>query len=104
MRTSTTKSRAKDDYWGEQIAAQENSGMTVKRFCQQRGVSEHSFYAWRKRLRTGKPALRFALVEPVPRPAPVALLELVLAGGERLLIRPGVDTAMLRAVLETLRA
>ena len=40
---------------GEQIAAQEKSGMTVKRFCQQQGVSEHSFYAWRKRLRSRKP-------------------------------------------------
>ena len=103
MRTSTTR-RARSDYWGEQVAAQENSGLTVKRFCQRQGVSEHSFYAWRKRLRAQKPALRFALVEPVPQPASAAPLELVLASGERLLISPGVDASMVRAVLEALRA
>ena len=104
MPTSTTRKRARDEHWREQIAAQESSGLTAKRFCQLQGVSEHSFYAWRKRLRAKKPALRFALVEPVPRPAAAAGVELVLASGERLRIGAGVDAATIRAVLEALRA
>jgi transposase-like protein len=103
MRTSTTRKQARHEYWAEQISAQGQSGLTVKRFCQQHGFSEHSFYAWRKRLRNQKPGLRFALVEPVPR-TPAAAVELVLASGERLLIGPDVDASVLRAVLEALRA
>ncbi len=37
--------------WAERIAAQQRSGMTVKQFCKERGLTEYSFYAWRKRLR-----------------------------------------------------
>ena len=103
MPTSTRK-RAREEYWRGQIVAQGDSGLTVKRFCQRQGVSEHSFYGWRKRLRAQKPALRFALVEPVPQPACAAPLELVLASGERLRIGAGVDAATIRAVLEALRA
>jgi len=102
---TNTRKRARDEYWRGQIVAQGNSGLTVKRFCQQQGISEHSFYAWRKRLRNHKPALRFALVEPVlEHPTAEPVVELVLTSGERLLIRPGVDASMLHAVLEALRA
>ena len=105
MRTSTPRKRVRDEYWRGQIAAQENSGLTVKRFCQQQGVSQHSFYSWRKRLRAHSPALRFALVEPVPaHPTAQPVVELVLGSGERLRIGAGVDAATIRAVLQALRA
>jgi hypothetical protein len=97
---------AKADEWAERIAAQQRSGMSVKQFCKERGLTEYSFYAWRKRLQENEP-VRFALVERSARrqertaePA----LELVLASGERLRIGTGVDTATLRAVLDVLRA
>ena len=96
----------KADEWAERIAAQQGSGMSVKQFCKEHGLTEYSFYAWRKRLQESGP-VRFALVdrsgrrqertaEPVP--------ELVLATGERLRIGPGVDSATLRTVLDVLRA
>jgi len=50
------------DYWRERIAAQERSGLTVGRFCKEQGLTEQSFYLWRKRLREQQP-MRFALVE-----------------------------------------
>ena len=93
------------DEWAERIAAQQRSGESVKQFCKEQGVSEYSFYAWRKRLREGGP-MRFALVERSARRQErmaEAALELVLASGERLRIGTGVDTAMLRAVLDVLR-
>ena len=52
----------KADEWGERIAAQRRSGMSVKQFCKEQGLTEYSFYAWRKRLQEKGPA-RFALVE-----------------------------------------
>jgi len=96
----------KADEWAERIAAQQRSGISVKQFCKQRGLTECSFYAWRKRLQEKGP-VRFALVErSVRRPERIAgpVLELVLSTGERLRIGAGVDTATLRTVLDLLRA
>lgn len=94
------------DEWAERIAAQQSSGVSVKQFCRERGLTECSFYAWRKRLRENGP-VRFALVERSVRRqerTAEAALELVLTTGERLRIGTGVDTATLRAVLDVLRA
>src|SRR5689334_11664330 len=96
----------KAEEWAERIAAQQRSGITVKQFCKERGLTEYSFYAWRKRLQENGP-VRFALIERSARrqdrPADAAL-ELVLATGARLRIGTGVDAATLRTVLDALRA
>ena len=91
-------------YWQERIAEQERSGIPVQHFCKERGITEQSFYVWRKRLRKQEPA-RFALVETGP-PRPHASktgLELLLVTGERLRIGADVDPSLLRRVLEALR-
>jgi len=96
----------KADAWAERIAAQQRSGMSVKQFCKEQGLTEYSFYAWRKRLQESGP-VRFALVERSVRRQERTMepaLELVLATGERLRIGAGVDTATLRIVLDLLRA
>jgi hypothetical protein len=96
----------KADEWAERTAAQQRSGVTVKQFCKEQGLTEYSFYAWRKRLQQNVP-VRFALVERSAqrqeRPSE-AILELVLASGERLRIGTGVDLTTLRTVLSALRA
>src|SRR5205085_4050886 len=95
----------KADEWTERIAAQQRSGTSVKQFCKEQGLTEYSFYAWRKRLQKKEP-VRFALVEKSARRqerTAEPVLELVLAAGERLRIGPGVDIATLRTVLDVLR-
>src|SRR2546423_408217 len=96
----------KADQWAERIAAQQRAGVSVKQFCKEQGLTEYSFYAWRKRLQqTG--TVRFALVDRSARlqeRAAEAALEVVLATGERLRISAGVDAATLRTVLDVLRA
>ncbi len=95
----------KADEWAERIAAQQRSGMSVKQFCKEQGLTEYSFYAWRKRLQEKMP-VRFALVERSARHqerTAEAVLELVLATGERLRIGPGVDFTTLRTVVDVLR-
>ncbi len=95
----------KTDAWAERIAAQPRSGISVKQFCKEQGVTEGSFYAWRKRLQKTEP-VRFALVDREAarqKPATEAALELVIATGERLRIGVGVDAATLRTVMEVLR-
>jgi transposase-like protein len=90
-------------YWRQRIAQQEQSGQSVRAFCQQHGTSEPSFYQWRKRLAEQLP-MKFALVE-TSRGAPAAAVgvELMLTTGERLRIAPGADAATLRLVLSVLR-
>ena len=100
-----TPANPKADEWAERIAVQQRSGMSVKQFCKERGLTECSFYAWRKRLQEKGP-VRFALVERSARRqegTAEAALELVLASGERLRIGSGVDAATLRTVLDVLR-
>ena len=100
------RATTKDDQWRERIAEQERSALSVKQFCQERGLTQYSFYAWRKRLRKKEP-VRFALVDrgaARQEPATEAGLELVLTTGERLRIGAGVDGTTLRTVLEVLRA
>ena len=95
----------KRNEWAERIAAQQRSGISVKQFCKEQGLTECSFYAWRKRLQKREP-VRFALVDrgaTRQEPATEAALELVVATGERLRIGAGVDAATLRTVLEILR-
>ena len=98
-------SNPKADEWAERIGAQQRSGISVKQFCKERGLTEYSFYAWRKRLQESGP-VRFALVERSTRGqqrTTEPLVELVLTTGERLRISPGVDITTLRTVLDVLR-
>jgi hypothetical protein len=97
------KRRSGREYWRELIAQQEKSNLTVHGFCAQQGLSEASFYGWRKQLRGSAP-VSFALVEPREGGfRPKALVELVLATGERVQVAPGTDAATLRMVLAVLR-
>lgn len=103
---SEERATTKSDQWRERLAAQKRSGLSVKQFCKEQGLTEYSFYAWRKRLR-GEGPVRFALVDRGGSPqeaATEASLELVLTTGERLRIGAGVEAATLRTVLDALRA
>jgi transposase-like protein len=100
------RTTTKTDQWRERLAEQERSGLTVKRFCEERGITQYSLYAWRKRLREQGP-VRFALVERGgvrQEPASAPGLELILVRGVRLRIGAGVDGTTLRTVLGALRA
>jgi transposase-like protein len=65
----------KREYWSNLIAEQEASGQTIRAFCQEQGVGDHSFYYWRKRLQKSE-QVQFALLKTVASAAP---LELILA-------------------------
>jgi len=103
--TNEPKSRTTAEAWRERIAEQERSGLSIKKFCEQRGFTPWSFYDWRKRLRETGP-VRFALVDRTAERLQSAAstdLEVIFATGDRVLIRSGVDIAALRTVLRVLR-
>jgi transposase-like protein len=98
-----SKTQAPLDLWRQLVAKQQESGMSVRIFCEQHGTSEYSFYHWRKRLREQLP-MKFALIETSQSaPATVAVLEVILTSGERLRIVPGIEAGTLRLVLSALR-
>jgi len=54
-------------YWSKLLAEHKASGTTIQSFCTLHGVSDHSFYIWRRSLRSEEPA-------------PLALLKTVAGG------------------------
>ncbi len=89
--------------WAELIRLQRQSKLSVSAFCREHGVSDQSFYNWRKRLSEGEP-VRFALVETnAPGTKDSLPVELILASGDRLRIAPGTDAGTLRTVLSVLQ-
>ncbi len=62
MKETTGERRASSriEYWHEQVAQQERSGLSVKQFCETQRITEQTFYVWRKRLQK-QPPMRFAL-------------------------------------------
>lgn len=95
---------AKRKHWSKLIAEQAASGQKALPFCRERGIPEHSFYKWRRRLRAGDVA-QFALLETRPETigSSDSALELVLRNGERLRIGNQVAAGTLRMVLEAVR-
>ena len=82
--------------------------MTVKAFCASQGVSEPSFYSWRRRFREPSGAIPFAVIEPGRSLAHLeeeqgSMIELVLAGGDRLRIPSGADASTLHMVLRLVK-
>ncbi len=101
MRDSEVLSRRQK--WVDLIGRQERSGKAVNVFCREHGVSEPSFYSWRKRLKASDP-VRFALVDASgPGARDGAPIELLLSTGDRLRVLPGADAATLRTLLSVLR-
>ena len=92
------------ELWRERIAQQATSGQSIRAYCRDHRLSEHSFYLWRKRL--GRPSSRvkpvsFALVEAEAARPSQAPIELILVSGETL--RIPADAATLRLVLHALQ-
>ena len=88
------------EQWSRTVALQEKSDQSVREFCQERRLTEASFYAWRQRLRREKP-VTFALVDTTNTAAADGVIELVLTSGDR--IRIARDAEMLRLALSVLR-
>ena len=97
-------------FWQMAIETWQASGISVSKFCEAEGLSESSFYIWRKKLTaSNKPENgkeEFCQPEPfiqvaMPKSKPVAL-ELLLSSGNTLRIDPGTDNKTLTNVLSAL--
>ncbi len=100
--------------WEKLIAEAVRSGRSIRAFCQERGITEGQFYAWRRRLtgkaqgaakrraQTAMSSATFALVQEAGAAPEPAGVELVWADGRRLRIGPRTDATTLRTVLAVL--
>ncbi len=110
----------KERFWRGHLADRAASQLTIRDYCAEHGLSEPSFYGWRREIaRRDRAALRSMARQPVAagdkadfiqlevRPsaatAPVPI-EIVLPDGSRVLVPDTATSDQLQAVLRALRA
>jgi len=94
---------SKADAWRQRIQEWRRSGLSVGAYCARAGVSEPTFYAWRRQVEpSGPPAFVPVRLVPDEPSASDGRLEIVLADGRRVCVLPGFDAATLRQLLAVL--
>ena len=100
--------RTSADRWRRILQQQQASGLTVAAFCRRAEISQPSFYAWRRKLRS---EVTFAEVKVSPATPPKVAdvatgeasgIELLLPGGWSVVVRPGFDRQTLLDLLHVL--
>lgn len=88
--------------WAERVERFRRSGQTVAQFCAAEGVSEPSFYVWKRTLATeSAPPLPTPAIVPIrltPSPVPTGI-ELSLPGGAVVRFPADIRADLLVAVL-----
>jgi hypothetical protein len=71
IRKGPRRDAEKERFWRAAIRRQGGSGQSVRGFCRQEGLSEPSFYAWRRELkrRDGKRRVRKSARRPTQAPS-----------------------------------
>jgi hypothetical protein len=78
----------KERFWRQVVGGHTESGLSVRQYCADRGVTEPSFFAWRRELarrdatasKHAKSSARRARARPLnPRPAPLGFAQLQIA-------------------------
>ena len=95
----------KERLWRRWIGEWQTSGLSARAFCERRGLTAASFYAWRRVLqRRDAEKAAFVPVQLVAGAGPiqVSALEVVLADGRTVRVAPGFDAATLRQLLAVL--
>jgi transposase len=102
--------------WLELVRRWQRSQLAVRTFCNLHGLQEASFYGWRRLLRQRgliteplqpgrKPSAAAAVFVPVAlaaEPATASAVDLVLADGRLLRVRPGFDPDLLLELVRLL--
>jgi len=110
MSTGKQRDGAKGRFWRRVVRQWRQSGLSVRAFCAQHGLSEASFYAWRRALnRRDTAAVSFVPVAVVSeeRSASAGVgacagLELVVGRGRVVRVGPGFDAPTLQRLLALL--
>jgi transposase len=106
MAPGRARDERKERQWRRRISQWRASGLSVRAFCAQYGLTPASFYHWRRVLER-RPAEEPAAFVPVQVvadavPTQASALEVVLADGRTVRVAPGFDAATLRRLLAVL--
>jgi transposase len=105
------RDRAKERFWRTRMRQWRRSGQTARDFCAEQGLSEASFYAWRRTIaqrdRQAQPIASPAVFVPVRVTEPTApnqpaALEVVVGAGRVVRVPAGFDAPTLRQLLVVL--
>jgi transposase len=108
---SVQRNRTKEQYWRGHLEAWRRSGQSVRGYCRDEGLSEPSFYAWRRVLaeRRGRKnsaasvsVSPFVPVRLVEEAASGAAVEVVVRGGRVVRVAAGFAAQTLREVVVAL--
>ena len=109
-------SAEKRAFWQLAVEMQQESGLTVSKFCEREALNAASFYAWRRKLRRGasqtspdrsgsgekaKPSLQLVPVQVIEDRASAAV-EVVSPNGLTLRVSDDAATENVRRVLQLL--
>ncbi|HEV3118004.1 MAG TPA: hypothetical protein VGY58_13200 [Gemmataceae bacterium] len=104
MATGKPRDERKEQIWRQRIRDWRDSGLSVRSFCARLGLSQPSFYAWRRELRrrdAEKPL--FVPIRLRTDQATIAhALEVVLASGRTIRVSSGFDAATLQQLVAVL--
>jgi transposase len=103
-----TRKLGREAHWRRVLERWRRSDLSVRAFCQAEGVSEPSFYGWRRKLDQAdrkKPEFLpvHVVTEEAKEPATRGI-EIVLANGRCLRVGPGFDPHTLVTLVDLLEA
>jgi transposase-like protein len=104
VRKTPVRSEERERFWRELVEGQQRSGVSIRQWCQRHGVSEPSFYFWRRELaqRSRHQGPQLVPVEVSPSPASRFDLEIELPGRVMVRVGRGCDAELLRQTLSLL--
>jgi hypothetical protein len=104
-------SAEREQFWRRHLAQQDGSGLTIRDYCLNHGLNEHSFYSWRRmiserdrRAASATPAFLPVAVVDAPAPLNDPSIEIQLGGGRCVRVRNGCDRVLLADVLALLQS
>lgn len=95
--------------WAQLVSRCRGSGMTVRQWCEENGISISSYYKWQRKvydLVQAQQEARFVEVTPV-QPSSVAVSDVAVTvriGGAEADIHSGADAATVEMVLRVLKS
>jgi len=99
-------------FWQEAVSLQQSSGLNIGQFCRREGLSEASFYFWRKRLSNSSEGKSPVVIQEPKSPSFVEVnlpklspdyLNLEIAGLGTLKMSSGFDSSVLKQVLKVIK-
>lgn len=90
-------------YWRGVISRQEASGQSIAAFCRDEGISQGSFFWWRRELARRQPATPQFVPLPIAATGASTDFEVRLPGGTSVVVPARFDASSLERLLQAVR-